>query len=59
MITDPTERARRVQTMFSRITRRYDLMNRVMSTRLRRATAVGMAGEIQSTNEFNCDSMKE
>ena len=36
-----------------------DLMNRVMSTRLRRATAVGMAGEIQSTNEFNCDSMKE
>lgn len=31
MITDPTERARRVQTMFSRITRRYDLMNRVMT----------------------------
>lgn len=31
MITDPNERARRVQTMFSRITRRYDLMNRVMT----------------------------
>ncbi|MBX7213969.1 MAG: ubiquinone/menaquinone biosynthesis methyltransferase [Thermoflexales bacterium] len=31
MITDPTERARRVQTMFGRITRRYDLMNFVMT----------------------------
>ena len=31
MITDPAERSRRVQTMFSRITRRYDVMNRVMT----------------------------
>jgi demethylmenaquinone methyltransferase/2-methoxy-6-polyprenyl-1,4-benzoquinol methylase len=29
--TTPEERAKRVQTMFTRITRRYDLMNRVMT----------------------------
>ncbi len=28
---NPTERSKQVQTMFSRITRRYDLMNRVMT----------------------------
>lgn len=31
MIVDPVERSKRVQTMFSRISRRYDLMNRVMT----------------------------
>lgn len=54
MITDPTERARRVQTMFSRITRRYDLMNRVMTGGRDRAWRRLAADELQLSAHDLC-----